>query len=61
MESKKVTRLPRKLTIRLSEIRQRLNEVAGFADDAMTEEIRTEADALTAEFRNAETQHRAAL
>ena len=50
-----------KLTIRLSEIRQRLNEVAGFADDAMTEEIRTEADALTAEYRNAETQHRAAL
>ena len=47
--------------IRISEIRQRLNEIAGLADDAMTEEVRNEADALTAEFRNAETQHRAAL
>ena len=47
--------------IRISEIRQRLNEIAGLADDAMTDEIRAEADKLTGEFRNAETQHRAAL
>ena len=46
-----------KLSIRLSEIRQRLNEISGLADDAMTDEIRAEADKLTAEFQNAETQH----
>ena len=49
-----------KLSIRLSEIRQRLNEIAGFEADAVTDEIRTEADQLTGEFRVAETQHRAA-
>ena len=50
-----------KLAIRLSEIRQRLNEISGLADDAMTDEIRAEADKLGTEYRNAETQHRAAL
>ena len=47
--------------IRISEIRQRLNEIAGLADDAVTDEIRNEADGLTAEFRRVETQHRAAI
>ena len=51
----------RKLVIRLSEIRQRLNEIAGLDDDAMTDEVRNEADALTAEYRAKETQHRAAI
>ena len=50
-----------KLAIRISEIRQRLNEISGLADDAMTDEVRAEADKLTAEYRNSETQHRAAL
>ena len=50
-----------KLAIRLSEIRQRLNEIAGLDDDGMTAEVRSEADALTAEYRAKETQHRAAL
>ena len=50
-----------KLTIRLSEIRQRLNEIAGLEGDALTDEIRTEADTLTGEFRDKETQHRAAI
>ena len=50
-----------KLAIRLSEIRQRLNEISGLADDAMTEEVRNEADALTTEYRAKETQHRAAI
>ena len=50
-----------KLTIRLSEIRQRLNEIAGFADDAMTDEVRNEADKLGTEYKNAETQHRSAV
>ena len=47
--------------IRLSEIRQRLNEISGLESDAMTDEIRAEADKLTGEFRNCETQHRAAM
>ena len=50
-----------KLAVRLSEIRQRLNEISGLEADAMTDEIRAEADGLTAEYRNAETQHRAAI
>lgn len=49
------------LAIRLSEIRQRLNEVAGLEGDALTDEIRAEADKLTGEYRDKETQHRAAL
>ena len=50
-----------KLAIRISEIRQRLNEIAGLDDAGMTDEIRAEADKLTGEFRNSETQHRAAI
>ena len=50
-----------KLAIRLSEIRQRLNEIAGLEGDALTEEVRNEADALTGEYQAKETQHRAAL
>ena len=50
-----------KLAIRLSEIRQRLNEIAGLEADKVTDEIRAEADRLTGEYRTAETQHRAAL
>ena len=50
-----------KLTVRSSEIRQRLNAIAGLADDAMTDEIRTEADALGTEYRDVETKLRAAL
>ena len=50
-----------KLAIRLSELRQRLNEIAGLETDAMTDEVRAEADRLTTEFQAKETQHRAAL
>ena len=50
-----------KLAVRLSEIRQRLNEISGLADNAMTDEIRAETDRLTAEYRGKETQHRAAI
>ena len=49
------------LAIRASEIRQRLNEIAGLAADAVTDEVRAESDALTGEYRTVETQHRAAL
>ena len=47
--------------IRASEIRTRLAEIAGLSDDALTPEIRNEADALTTEYQNVETRHRAAL
>ena len=50
-----------KLAVRLSEIRQRLNEIAGLDDEGMTEEVRGEADKLAEEFRSKETQHRSAL
>ena len=50
-----------KLTIRASEIRQRLNEIAGLEGDALTDEIRQESDALTTEYRDAETRLRAAI
>ena len=49
------------LAIRISEIRQRLNEIAGLESDAVTEEIRNESDVLGTEFRDKETQYRAAL
>ena len=50
-----------KLAIRLSEIRQRLNDIAGLEPDAMTDEVRAEADTLAGEYKGAETQHRSAL
>ena len=50
-----------KLAIRLSEIRQRLNEIAGLEGEAVTDEVRAEADRLAGEYKGAETQHRSAL
>ena len=50
-----------KLTIRLSEIRQRLNEIASLEADKVTDEVRAEADRLGTEYQAAETQHRAAI
>ena len=50
-----------KLSVRLSEIRQRLNEVAGLEGDAFTAEIRQESDKLQAEYADKETQYRAAI
>ncbi len=50
-----------KLTIRASEIRQRLNEIAGLEGDALTDEIRAESDGLTTEYRDCETRLRAAI
>ena len=50
-----------KLTIRASEIRQRLNEIAGLEGDALTDEVRQESDALTTEYRDVETKLRAAI
>lgn len=50
-----------RLTVRASEIRARLNEIAGLEGDAFTTEVRTESDKLTAEYRDTETRLRAAL
>ena len=49
------------LALRRSEIRQRLNEIAGLEGDALTDEIRAETDKLTGEFRDVETRWRAAV
>ena len=50
-----------RLTIRASEIRQRLNEVAGLEGDALTEEVRAEETKLQTEYRDTETKLRAAV
>ena len=48
-----------KLAIRLSEIRSKLNELAGLDD--VSDEQRNEIDSLSREFQTKEAQHRAAL
>lgn len=48
-----------KLALRASEIRQKLNELAGL--DELTEEQRAEVDTLTTEYRDVETRARAAI
>ena len=50
-----------RLTIRASEIRQRLNECSGLTGDALTTEIRSEVDSLTTEYADTETKLRAAI
>lgn len=50
-----------KIALRLSEVRQRLNEIAGLEGDDFTDEVRAEADKLQTEYRDLETRHRAAL
>ena len=50
-----------RLTVRSSEIRQRLNEIAGLDADAVTDEIRAESDRLGVEYGTVETQLRAAV
>ena len=50
-----------KLEIRLSEVRSRLNEIAGFEGEAFTEEIRNEAAQIQAEYADLEVRHRAAI
>lgn len=50
-----------KLTIRASEIRQRLNEIAGLEGDALTDEVRSEESMLQTEYRDVETKLRASI
>ena len=50
-----------KITLRLSEVRSRLNTISGIEGDAFTEEIRGEATTLQAEYADLEVRHRAAI
>ena len=50
-----------KLTIRASEIRQRLNEISGLDGAALTDEVRAEETKLQTEYRDTETKLRAAV
>ena len=49
------------IQLRISEVRSRLNEIAGFEGDIFTDEIRTENDGLRTEFRDLETRYQSAL
>ena len=50
-----------RLTIRASEIRSRLNDIAGMEGDALTDEVRSEEASLQTEFRDTELRLRAAI
>ena len=48
-----------KVALRISEVRQRLNEIGMTKGDALTPEVRSEADALATEYSELETRGRA--
>ena len=50
-----------RLALRASEIRERLNTIAGLEGDALTDEIRSESDGLQTEYRDTESRRRAAI
>lgn len=50
-----------RIKLRLSEVRERLNTIAGLEGDAMTAEIRTEAGTLHSEYSDLEVRSRAAI
>ena len=50
-----------KIQIRLSEIRSRRSEISVLGEDGLTDEIRAETTALTTEFQELETRHRAEI
>ena len=50
-----------KIALRLSEVRSRLNEIAGLEGDSLTDEIRSESEKLQGEYSGLETRHRAAI
>ena len=49
------------LSIRLSEIREKLNAISGIADAEITDEIRAESDTLATEYRASEVKYRSAV
>ena len=50
-----------KIRLRLSQVRQRLNEIAGLEGETFTDEIRSEAEGLQTEYADLETRHQAAI
>ena len=50
-----------KIELRLSEVRTRLNDIAGLEGDAFTDEIRAELGTLKTEFADLESRHQAAI
>ena len=50
-----------KITLRLSEVRTRLNAISGLEGEALTGEITAESDTLQTEYKDLETRHRAAI
>lgn len=50
-----------KIRLRLSQVRQRLNEIAGLEGDDFTDEVRSEAESLQTEYAGLETRHQAAI
>ena len=50
-----------RIALRLSEVRSRLNEIAGMDNEGFTDEIRQESDALAGEYQSLEARSRAAL
>ena len=50
-----------KIALRLSEVRERLNTIAGLEGDDFTDEVRSEASTLQREYGDLETRHRSAL
>ena len=50
-----------KIALRISQVRQRLNEIAGLEGDTLTDEVRAEATSLQSEYSDLETRHQAAI
>ena len=50
-----------RIELRMSEVRQRLNEIAALEGDDFTDDVRTEADTLGGEYRDLETRYRSAI
>ena len=50
-----------KILLRLSQVRQRLNEISGLEGEALTEEIRAESGTLQTEYADLELRHQAAI
>ena len=50
-----------KIALRISQVRQRLNEISALSGADLTDEVRAEIDTLTAEYSDLEIRHQAAL
>ena len=50
-----------RIELRLSEVRERLNEISGLEGDDFTDDVRAEAGKLQAEYKTLEIRHRAAI